>query len=135
MSRRPDQKSPGKKKAVSASEAEKALADVTSALDRHSLALHRHSLALDRHSLAVNRSSAARSAANVASCILNSLHLPSSALAIPFEKLWPYDISDPIDHIDDACRPNNCYPLSRMELHNKMRGKNIDTLEEFIKNL
>jgi hypothetical protein len=96
-----------------------------SALENVARALERHSLALESHSRALSR-------ATLQACVLKSLKLDETDLGKPFKKLWPFDQGDPIDHIDDACRPNGCYPLKRPKLHDTVRGKPMKNLSDFI---
>jgi hypothetical protein len=79
------------------------------------------------------------SASALQTCVLDALKLSQSDLNVPFAKLWPFELTQPLDHIDDACRAHQppCYALTRAEVHAKTlkcnKAKKINTIVDFIK--
>jgi hypothetical protein len=100
------------------------------ALERNTLALERHSDALDRHSSTLR--SVALADGSLRTCLLKALGLDANALDEPFEKLWPHSLLDPISRIIDACANNDPPCATRALMVDKVTGKRIDTLNEFI---
>jgi hypothetical protein len=106
----------------------------TDLVERYQRALERNVASLDRHSDVLDQHTRALSRAALQGCVLNALGFhDSTALNRPLADLFR-GIVDPVTRIDDACRAHNppCYSFTRAQIHDKVRGKELRYLKDFI---